>query len=187
MRHRAHRRPARPPAKWRPGSGGPRPRPGPATAVEPAQCAPAAPAAAADAAVNSRSRSKQPAGQSAFRQRARYQLHRAPISSRFSIASGLSSTILASIPYPALLRAPSSFASDSQISRVTRTANCVSTTSNSLHASCTSPEASGTSSPWPHCDLDQLAQARDRADCARENPAPESLRRVRPEAAPSAG
>ena len=40
----------------------------------------------------------------------------------------------------------------SQASRVTRTANCVSTTSNSLHASCTSPAASGRSFPWLHCD-----------------------------------
>ena len=36
-------------------------------------------------------------------------------------------------------------------SRVTRTANRVSTTSNSLHANCTSPAARGRSSPWFHC------------------------------------
>ncbi len=37
-----------------------------------------------------------------------------------------------------------------QTNRVTRTANCESTTSNSLQANCTSPDARGTSSPWPH-------------------------------------
>ena len=42
--------------------------------------------------------------------------------------------------------------SRAQASRVTRTASCVSITSNSLQANCTSPAASGRSSPCAHCD-----------------------------------
>ncbi len=40
----------------------------------------------------------------------------------------------------------------SYTSRVSRTANCVSITSNSLQANCTSPAARGISSPCPHSD-----------------------------------
>ncbi len=54
--------------------------------------------------------------------------------------------------FPVFIRSRSSHASVHSGERVMRAARLLSTTSNSVHASCTSPAASGRSSPWLHCE-----------------------------------